>query len=478
MTPPPPPADRTDIVDPSTRRRSSSAWLRRRVDLVVAAVAGLATVVVLAANIGRSYDFDESFAVGSTISLGSARYALTNAAVFNNHPIFAAVQSEWWAAGATTESTQRILPILYGALAVAVLTAWIIRRWGVAPGLAAALVVAANPMFVSQGRAVRGYSLAMLGVVVALICLLEYIRLDEPRRPRGLALLAGHAAGIVIAMGTHGFAGVALGPVGLAALVLLGRIDPRVVASWVVAGVGVALVYVWTIGDLLDTADDRGNRYFSFLGELTFEEILGRDPVTVSLLGGLVVVGALAMFVAPDEWRPRARTASIIIVVLVVAQFLVLWQVVQPRDLYPRFFLVVVPLAAIAVALAVRHQAALLLVIVVAAGFAVDEVREVRDAELPLRDAGALVIAADELGLDTCAVGRATLFLYAGGVQIETVAIPDDPTTVDFGDCEVFIRITSTGRAIEPMAEERFAHDFRLRGIRVFSQVPPERLGR
>ncbi|MEM8707989.1 MAG: glycosyltransferase family 39 protein [Actinomycetota bacterium] len=453
-------------------------WVRRHADLVVAAIAGLATVAIVGAELGRSFDFDESIAITSTISRGSARVALTETEVFNTHPLFTAVQAEWWDLGGMGEARQRIFPILYGALAVALLAGWATRRFGARAGVAAAAVFALNPMFVSQARAVRGYSLAVLGVTLAVVCVLEYVRLDDRRSRTGTWLLAGHVIGIVAAMGTHVFAGVALGPTGLAALVLLGTIDRRLIVSWGVAGVGVALVYVWTIGELLDTADARGNRYFSFLGELTFEEVLGRHPVTVALLGGLVVVAWLSFVVVADRWRPRMACASAIVIVLVAAQFVLFWQVVQPFDLYPRFFLGAVPLVAIAVAVAVRHQAGLLVVALLAVTFAVDDVQDVRTAEIPLRDAGEVVLAADQLGLITCAVGGESIDLYTAGLRPAEIGVPADPSTVDFGPCGLFVRIGSWGAPLDPVAAERFENAFRLGGIRVYSQVPPDQLGR
>lgn len=121
-----------------------------------------------------------------------------------------------------------------------------------------------------------------------------------------------------------------------------------------------ALVYGWTIEALLDTADARGNRYFGFLGRLTLEELLGRDRVTVTLHACLLVVAAVVCAGSAPQFRTRWFVASMLVTVLLVTQFLLLWQIVQPFDLYPRFFLGVVPLIAMAIAAAVHHRAALL----------------------------------------------------------------------------------------------------------------------
>lgn len=452
--------------------------VRRHADVVIAAAAGLMTALMLAGNIGRSFDFDESVAVWTTIRRGSATVPFTETAVFNTHPIFSSWQSVWWDLGGMGEARQRIFPVLYGALAVALLAGWVARRLGPRAGIAAGLVLGLNPMFVSQARAVRGYSLAILGIVLAVVCVLEYVRHDDRRSRSAGWLLAGHALWIVLAVGTHAVSVVVLGSIGLAALLLLARVDGRLVLSWVVAGAGVALVYGWTISELLNTADSRGSRYLESLGEQTFEEVLGRDPITIAIHGGLVVVAVLAFAMADPTGRARSFPASVLIAGLVIAQFFLLWQVVQPYDLYPRFFLGAVPLVAIAVAFAVRHHGPMLLLVAIAAGFVVDDVRSVRTAEVPLRDVGDVVVAADALDLRLCAVGTEAMLPYLAGIPVQEVEVPNDPAAVDFGDCEVYVRVGGWGRPLDGIARERFEHEIPIGGLRVFATVPPDQLGR
>lgn len=453
-------------------------WLRRRSDGVVAAVFGLATAVVLAGNLGRSFDFDEAVAVRRVISNGSATFALTEVVEFNNHLLFSAWQSIWWGIGGEGEARQRIFPVLYGAVAVAVLAGWLTRRRGVWAGVAGGLVMIANPLFVTQSRAVRGYSLSVMGATIGIVCALEYVRrADEPGRRRNL-LLAGHAVGIVLAMGSHGVAGAALGPIGLACLVLLGRLDRRLVLSWIAAAGGLVVVYIWTIVDLLDTADERGTRYLSFFGELVLRELLGRDALTASIIGGLVVFGVLTVVVGGDTARPRAVPAIMLVGALVVAQVWYLWQIAQPFDLYPRFFLSVLPLLAIAVGLAIAAQPKLLAVVIVAVGLVTGEVRDIRSSELPLRDAGEVVVAGAGLGWEVCAVGADSIVLYTAGRPVTEIGVPADPTTVEFGDCGVFLRIGSWGRPLQPTAAEHFAFTDRIGPIDLYSQVPLSLLGR
>ena len=79
-------------------------WLRRRSDRVAGAVFGIATAVLLAGNLTRSFDFDEAVAVRRVISQGSAKAALTETVEFNNHLLFSAWQSIWWGLGGEGEA--------------------------------------------------------------------------------------------------------------------------------------------------------------------------------------------------------------------------------------------------------------------------------------------------------------------------------------------------------------------------------------
>src|SRR5262249_53570249 len=154
---------------------------------------------------GRSYNYDESVAVATIISSGSPAEALTRQVLFNNHPLFAAAQSGWWALGWRSEALQRISPMAYAVAAVALLVAWLAIRWGVLAALGGGAAFASNPMLVDLARTVRGYSLVVLGCVLALVGLAEYAR---QRRPRWLLV---HGAGIVVALGTHFFAVLPIG---------------------------------------------------------------------------------------------------------------------------------------------------------------------------------------------------------------------------------------------------------------------------
>jgi len=91
------------------------------------------------------------------------------------------------------------LVVLAGAAAVGILAAWCAQRWGAVAGFVAGATLAANPMFASLARNVRGYSLMVLGVTIATM-----IFVDAREHPESLtrARRIGYAAALGIAIGT------------------------------------------------------------------------------------------------------------------------------------------------------------------------------------------------------------------------------------------------------------------------------------
>ena len=137
-------------------------------------VAGTLAFVAYLPGLGRSLDFDSAQTVGRFVRPGPPWAVFGEQAVFNNHPLFSFLeQLVRVVTGRSDAAAMRVLPILCGALAVGVLTWFVVRRHGLAAGLAAGAVLACNPTFVHLSRAVRGYSLLTLCAIVATIVVVE-----------------------------------------------------------------------------------------------------------------------------------------------------------------------------------------------------------------------------------------------------------------------------------------------------------------
>src|SRR5579885_642940 len=119
-----------------------------RRDVVAGAALGLVAFVAYLPGIGRSLDFDSAQTVGMFVKPGPPWDVFRRQAVFNNHPAFSFLeQLVRVATGRSDAATMRVLPILFGAAAVAVLTWYAARRHGLAAGLVAGGLLAANPTF-------------------------------------------------------------------------------------------------------------------------------------------------------------------------------------------------------------------------------------------------------------------------------------------------------------------------------------------
>lgn len=442
-------------------------WVRRRRAGVAAAGAGLVTAIVLAGEISRGFDFDEATSI-LTIRRGSPVAPLTETTVFNNHRVFAVIQSVWWSIGGDGEARQRVLPILSGALAVAILVGWLARRLGPVPALAGGAVLMLNPMFVTESRDVRGYSLATLAVVVATVTLVEWVRRedDAPGSASSWWLVA-HGTAIVVGMGTHLFAGVALGAVGVGALVVLGRPVVRLAIAWAVAGVVTVAIHLPTLEETRATAEARGTRYLPWFGRVTSWEVLGRDRLTAVVVAIVAGIGLLALFGRRVSVRPRIGAAGLVAAGLVIAQGLLFWKVIAPFDLYPRFFVASVPLIAVAVAVGVARARLLGALLALALLATVGNVADARSSVSSLREVAAVVVDANEQGLATCAVGGRPMLVY-GAPTTELGAADRDRLAV----CDVFVVIGSWGRPLVEPAREVFAHEHVVGGIRLFAAAP------
>ncbi len=443
----------------------------RSLDGVIAVVAGIITAVMLGGQIDRGFNYDESVAVSTVISRGSAKVALTETYLFNNHPLFAALQSEWWDLVGVGETRQRILPVFYGALAVAILAGWCTRRFGALAGVSAAAIVIVNPMFVAYARALRGYSLAMLGVVVAVLALVEYVRQGAPPNQRGRKLLAFHALGIVVAMGTHVFSGVAIGPVGVASILILRTLDLRLVRTWLISATVTALLYLPTFWDLARTAENGSEFFRPSFGRVVLSELLGRNTITAAATSGLFVYAVLTLVVSRQP-HLRIGIAVLLAASLVAGQILFVWLLLAPEYLYPRFFLSVVPLLAAVASFAVSVRPTLIVVVAVATLASLGSALDERSRTTGHKDAGAIVAAVDSMGGRVCAVGSKSLRWYASGAPITELYKFDRPANEVFAECDLFVRVGSWGRPLDGPAAEHFAHRSVINEILVFSDDP------
>ena len=204
-------------------------------------------------------------------------------------------------------------------------------------------------------------------------------------------------------------------------------------------------------------------------GRRVVEVYLGEDRVIVIITAVLSAVGLWTL--ARRSRRVAAALAASI--GLVAAVVLLLWQVIEPSDLYPRFFVAMAPYVAALAAFGVHAIPARLGVVagVLAVALLVPNVGQVVDRKPRIREAAALVDAARADGRVVCGANTLPLSVYAAPVRVI------DPTALDgpagYGDCEVFVAVIGIGEQGRTVAGERFADRINFGGgILVDSDTP------
>jgi 4-amino-4-deoxy-L-arabinose transferase-like glycosyltransferase len=224
----------------------------------------------------------------------------------SNPPLFYVLEWGWTRVFGDGEVGLRSLPALAGLLTVPV--AYAIGRHaagGVArAGLAAAALVAVNPLLVWFSQEARSYALATL---LSAVALLLFQRALDDRRGR---LLAGWAIAAALALATHYFTAFVLAP---QALWLLWRHPHRrgaLIAVGAVAAAGLALLPL-LLAQAGNPYDIAGTSIALRLAQIPKQFLLGyRGPLALpfGLLGALLVAGGawLLMRRTPPLARDRA----------------------------------------------------------------------------------------------------------------------------------------------------------------------------
>ena len=246
--------------------------------------------------------------------------------------------------GLRNEWVYRLVPAMAAGGTAGVSTAVLAKRFGLLAGMCAGLFIATNPMFVDNSRDLRGYSLA------ALLALLATLLLTNSLSPQGreLGIGARVAYGLLLglAIATHVFAIVVL--LAHVAWIALRRSPPdlkRLAPAWLAALV-------------IGAAANANIEVMVFLEHgfppSLFNPTFPRDLVL--FLVGAPVLLSLGLWLSAAGlglWAARREPlvwASIAVVAVVVA---ILWLVLQPAYLYPRFFIFMVPGVAYLIAAAI-----------------------------------------------------------------------------------------------------------------------------
>jgi hypothetical protein len=259
----------------------------------------------------------------------------------------------------------------------------------------------------------------MLGVVVAALALHRSL---TDRRHRWLVL---QGVAMAVAVATHLYAAVPLLMLA-AAVTTAGRLERRLLATWVVAAGATLLALVPILDDTFRVGEERGRRFRAgFPTELGLD-LLGGQLVPAAIVAVLAVLGGVAIGRHGAAAR-RGLLAGISVLVAVV---------LAGRG---------------AAALPGRWSPAapVLLGLALLPG-AVVEVRR----ETPVLPAARVVEAAAELGLETCVRNALALRAYT---EAPRTPVGAEAVGTGFEPCDLVISLGEPPAAFDTAARARFA---------------------
>jgi len=286
------------------------------------------------------------------------------------------------------------------------------KRFGLVAGACAGIFIATNPLFVESSRDLRGYSLA------ALLALLATISLSPQGRGLGRGARVLYAVLMGLAIATHVFAIVVL----LAHVVWIAMRKSRADL--------IQLAPAWIAAMVIGAAANANIEVMVFVQHgfpaSQFDPTFPRDLV-LFLLGApvLLSVGLWLSTFGLGIWMVRREPLVWAAVGVVAVVVVVLWLILQPAYLYPRFFIFLVPGIAYVMAAAIQRWKVLAPVVLAGAVAAVvAQVPDYTQDPLALPQAAAAVESARHAGLTACVIhsDEQVLAAYTTDFKVVTTA--------------------------------------------------------
>jgi len=320
--------------------------------VVVGTALGIATTAAYLIGSGRSFGYDAAATFGNFVAtpnlidafaVHSAMPSMPLKSIASNDHVFLSLVSHviYSLTGSRSEVVYRLVPALAAGGTVGVSAAVLARRFGLLAGASAGLFIATNPLFVENSRDLRGYSLAALLALLSTLVLVKGRGLGSGARV-AYALLLG------LAIATHVFVIVVLaGHLVWVAMPRSMADGKRLAPAWIAAlAIGVAANANIEIMEFVQHGFPPG--MFNPAFPLYLVLFLVGAPVLLPL-GLWLSTAGLGLWAARREPRVWAAVA---VVALVVA---ILWLVLQPAYLYPRFFIFLIPGVAYLMAAAIKR---------------------------------------------------------------------------------------------------------------------------
>jgi 4-amino-4-deoxy-L-arabinose transferase-like glycosyltransferase len=340
---------------------------------VVGTALGIATTAAYLIGSGRSFGYDAAATFGNFVAtpnlidafaVHSAMPSMPLKSIASNDHVFLSLISHviYSLTGSRSEVAYRLVPALAAGGTVGVSATVLARRFGLLAGACAGLFIATNPIFVENSRDLRGYSLAAILALLSTLVLVNSLSLKG--RGLGSGARVAYALLLGLAIATHVFVIVVLGVHVAWIAMRRSRVDlKRLAPAWVAAlAIGVAANANIEVMEFVQHGFPPS--LFNPAFPLYLVLFLVGAPVLLPL-GVWLSTAGLGLWAARREPRVWAAVAVVAVVVAI------LWLVLQPAYLYPRFFIFLVPGVAYLMAAAIKRWWVLAPVVVAGAIFAI-----------------------------------------------------------------------------------------------------------
>ena len=416
---------------------------------------GVVTAAVYLIGARRSFGYDAAatfanfVATPSLVDAFAVHAAMPSIVLKNiasNDHVFLSLISHviYSVTGLRNEWVYRLVPALAAGGTIGVSTAVLARRFGLLAGTSAGLFIATNPMFVDNSRDLRGYSLAALLALLATLLLLD--SLSPSGRGWGRGARAVYAVLLGLAIATHVFAFVVL--LGHVTWIAIRRLPPELKQ----------LAPAWVAAFVIGAAANANIELLVFLQHgfppSLFDPTFPRDLV-LFLVGApvLLAIGLWLSSAGLGLWAARRESfvwASIAVVAAVVA---ILWLVLEPAYLYPRFFIFLIPGVAYLIAAAIERWKVLAPVVVAGAiaSIAAQAPGYTQDP-LALPQAAAAVERAHAAGQRACVIHSDEQVLAAYTTDFTVISTPDQ-----LNECDMVVVVSwNVDLPLRDLAAQKF----------------------
>jgi hypothetical protein len=336
--------------------------VHHRAPAIAGAILGVLTAAIYLVGANRSYGYDAAATFANFVATPSLWDAFALHTVLptvpikdvasNDHVLLSLVSHVIYSAtGSRSEVVYRLVPVVAAGATVGLTTTGLARRFGIVAGVCGGLFIATDPLFIDNGRELRGYSLAALGAVVGTLLLggkWTRWRLVAYALVMGLAIAAQLFAVVVLLMHMAWIAGRRSWP-------NLGRLAPAWIAA---AAIGLAANANIQVMELLQHGYPPSVFYPTFPRDVVFFLVGAPVLVPLGLWLSTAALGLWAVRKEPGLW-PAVAVAPVVVAIL--------WLGLRPAYLYPRFFSFLVPACAFLMAAAIARWRVLAPVVLVGA---------------------------------------------------------------------------------------------------------------